>query len=135
MKVTPVKPIKCRPCRGTGNVGTRRVHLGIPGLCFSCDGRGQVEGDAATLRARCAETERVKARWTTAVAWFATRNPLVREAFDVLEYEDTPRSRRALDAIAAGHPGVERALLDYLATWRAAKMAAYEAECVVRIAS
>lgn len=134
MIITLVKPIKCRRCRGTGNVGTRRVHLGVPGLCLGCDGRGQVEGDPATLRARREEAERVKVRWAVAVAWFKTRDPLVREAFDVLEYEDTPRSRKALDSIMAGHPGVERALLDYLTTWRAAKMAAYEAERTARVA-
>lgn len=134
MTATLVKPIKCRRCGGTGNVQCRRQHLGVPGLCLNCDGIGQVEGDPATLRARREEVARRKRRWDIALAWFKTRDPLVREGFNRLEYEEFERSQKALDSIAAGHPGVERALLDYLAAWQAKKMAAYEAEQAARVA-
>ena len=42
----------CTRCNGTGMLNTPVVHLGVPGLCFGCDGQKvQVLVPAATLQA------------------------------------------------------------------------------------
>lgn len=50
----------CQRCNGTGFVGTPVVHLGVPGLCMSCDGCGTrrwVDSDEAKTR-KITELER-----------------------------------------------------------------------------
>ena len=42
----------CTRCNGTGIKSTGVVHLGVPGLCYGCDGSGlQVWVDAAAITA------------------------------------------------------------------------------------
>lgn len=41
----PARKITCVRCRGTGMTGHVVVHCGVPGVCFKCDGRGEVYAD------------------------------------------------------------------------------------------
>ena len=43
IKVGTVKRIKCRRCKGKGMGSWHACHMGIPGLCCACDGKGTVE--------------------------------------------------------------------------------------------
>lgn len=122
--ITLVKPVTCKRCKGSGNVQARRVHLGIPGTCFDCDGRGRVEGDAATLAAReAARMERV-AEWEAWKVWEAEHKAAgaadVLEGARALEALEPARYTKLRTAIRAGHPGVDAALLTYLAQAKAA---------------
>lgn len=91
---TTTKP--CRRCGGTGNVKSPVVHMGIPGLCYKCDGAGVlVLVSAATLRA---------AQATGVVDW--------RREIEGLAADETGahalrvgrrRSREELDAHRAAH--------------------------------
>lgn len=110
-----VKPKTCSRCKGTGLVSNlvRRGHLGVPGLCFKCNGDGVVEGDRATLAAAKAADAAWHARWAVVVAWFATQPQAVRDGYNVLEVLEFERTEAAQASIAAGHPGVAAALADY----------------------
>lgn len=123
MRATLVKPVNCKRCGGSGNVQARRVHLGIPGTCFDCDGAGRVEGDAATLAAREAQRMERVAEWEAFHAWEADRKAAgaadVLEGARALEALEPVRYAKLLKAIRAGHPGVDAALLDYLAQAKA----------------
>jgi len=118
MSATLVKPVTCKRCKGSGNVQARRVHLGVPGTCFDCDGRGRVEGDAATLAAREAERAEHVAEWRSFRAWEAERKAAgavdVLEGARALEALEPARFEKLLKSIRAGHPGVDAALLAYL---------------------
>jgi hypothetical protein len=47
-----MKTKTCTRCEGTGNKNTGVLHLGVPGLCFGCNGSGlQVWADAAEVTA------------------------------------------------------------------------------------
>lgn len=114
MTVTLVKPIKCRRCRGTGNVEARRVHLGVPGLCFTCDGRGRVEGDKETLRIAKEESERRIARGRAYDLWERTTSTDARNGAWALLRLEPVRFEKLVDSIVAGDPRVEPALIAYL---------------------
>ena len=117
MTTTPalVAPKTCSRCKGEGLVSAsvRRTHFGVPGLCFKCNGVGQVEGDRATLAAQKAERLAAEARWSIAIDWFQTQDADVRRGFDLLEALEPERAQKALRSIEAGHPGVAAALLVY----------------------
>jgi hypothetical protein len=110
-----VKPVTCRRCKGTGVVSelTRRAHLGVPGLCFKCDGSGKVEGDRETLRRQKEEAAAAEARWAIAVEFFRAHPQEVRWGYDVLEVLEPERARKAIASIEAGHAGVAAALVAY----------------------
>lgn len=38
----------CPRCKGTGRKNCGVVHLGVPGLCYRCDGRGELKWVAAS---------------------------------------------------------------------------------------
>jgi hypothetical protein len=47
-----MKTKTCTRCNGTGNRNTGVLHLGVPGLCYGCDGAGfQVWADASVITA------------------------------------------------------------------------------------
>lgn len=41
--MSEVKTKTCPRCKGTGRRSCGVVHLGIPGLCYRCDGRGELK--------------------------------------------------------------------------------------------
>ena len=125
-----VKAVTCRRCSGTGFVSSRVAYWGVPGTCFKCDGRGEHEGDRATIRAAKERSERrvaaamilhrgdlghgdltgapcaeVKAarEFRAAVVW----------GFDSLEAREPERFVKAVDSVLAGHPTVFEALAAY----------------------
>lgn len=131
MTTTPalVAPKTCSRCSGTGLVSdtVRRAHLGVPGLCFKCNGSGQVEGDKATLAAQKAEAEAAeraadRVRQATQIVWDATRfvegSPAKMAWFGLqhLMAAEPDRHAKAVESILAGHPTVIQALHDY---WKA----------------
>ena len=86
----------CKRCNGTGSRNTPVVHLGVPGLCYGCDGAGtQVRVPVATLQAaeragiarHRAELEELARNAEAAYADRASRR----------------RTRKELDAYRAGH--------------------------------
>jgi hypothetical protein len=51
MTTTTPKTKTCKACRGTGKKSTPVLHLGVPGLCYQCDGAGeQVRVSAEQVR-------------------------------------------------------------------------------------
>jgi hypothetical protein len=117
MKATTlVRPVECPRCVGNGNLRCRTRHLGISGLCFQCDGKGKVEGDPATLKAIAERHEAFRLRNRAFGRWErAQANRRVVEASNALRVLEPARHERLIDSIVAGHPGIEAALLAYLA--------------------
>lgn len=61
---TPPATRKCNRCGGKGNLQCRAAHLGMPGLCYDCNGAGVVPQDfykdrrAAQVAAKADAAER-----------------------------------------------------------------------------
>src|SRR5262245_42427933 len=52
---------KCNRCSGTGFRNCAQAHLGVPGLCFDCDGSGRYE-DQARRKAEVAAHKKAEDR-------------------------------------------------------------------------
>lgn len=97
------------------------VHAGFPGTCYSCDGRGEVEGDAATIAAAKARSKAVKGiiRHVTAEAerrGLARHNAaLLSYGLDHLATHEPARYEAALASFQAGHPRLTEAVVAYTA--------------------
>lgn len=135
---TPTRPrfvraITCTRCTGTGYVESRVAYCGVPGTCFKCDGHGEVEGDAATIRAikaahkaRCDAGRRVHRDdlgygVLTGAPCAEIRNARIfrdaaAQGLAMLEANEPDRLARAVASINAGHPGVFVALATYAVT-------------------
>jgi hypothetical protein len=107
MTTALVKPKTCTRCKGTGHrPGFDHVRLGI---CFGCNGRGEVEGDRATLAARKARSEARSALGKA--AWAA--GPDAHLGLSLLERDEPARLDKALDSFLAGRTDVVDALVTY----------------------
>lgn len=112
-----VKPLAlghryCRRCHGTGFYSqlVRRTHLGVPGLCLLCDGKGQIRiptpEEVAEKKARDAAWRRLLAVLPTikaaikALPTHAGRH----DAQDGLSYlyEDRERLAKMVASVEAG---------------------------------
>ena len=64
---TTQKPVVCSRCKGKGLVVSKVAHIGVPGLCFKCDGHGKVyfvtteEARKSHLEGAKAELKRLEA--------------------------------------------------------------------------
>jgi len=98
MTTTTPKTKTCKACRGTGKKSTPVLHLGVPGLCYQCDGAG--------------EQVRVSAEQVQLAAEKATESHLAEleeeAALLKLMREKNPRSARF----------VERKLAELRETWK-----------------
>lgn len=120
-----VKPVTCRRCKNTGMVPSHVRHLGIPGLCMGCDGRGVKEGDKAELARikaendyamRCQHVE--DELWRTAANYKLTRDESTRawaahNGLLLLKANEPERYVKAVEAHYAGDPRLAAALAAY----------------------
>lgn len=68
----------CRRCKQTpGFVQSRTVHLGVPGLCFECDGKGKIRIPTEADKAHAAFLADIQDRYLRIA-------PALREAIDAL---------------------------------------------------
>lgn len=102
-----VKPADCRRCDGSGFIPA--VMHNNMGRCYSCGGDGQGETDKAALAARKA---RSAARTALGHAAF-NHSHAAHSGLSLLEVREPARLTKAIDAFAAGHPGVLDALAAY----------------------
>lgn len=128
-----VTPKTCRKCSGKGFITTPRVHLGMPGTCFTCDGAGVVESDPATLKALREAKAAAKARFAKRIEFAHAARAWDIEngmkwlhqcedganatlGLDLLEMQDPTRFAKAQDSFAAGRVDVFPALVAWLRT-------------------
>lgn len=123
MTTTLVVPEDCPRCGGSGKVIARRAHHGVPGLCFRCEGAGQVETDPVTLAAQEAERVRAIAKqkadndrynaWRT----FEFDAPFAAVcAAHALRDREPQRFEKLLDSLVARRADIIPALLAYATT-------------------
>ena len=87
--------VVCSKCKGRGMVASRVVHLGVPGLCYKCDGHGKVYF-VTTEQARQSHLEGAKAELDRIAQQAEEAKALAAEA---LERRNARRARRGLDPL------------------------------------
>lgn len=103
---------------------TRRTHLGIPGLCFECNGDGVVEGDAMTiLTAKKAQRERLSnylafyraCRSYDKVNLAGFGQATATRAMQILEDREPERFEKEMRSFLQGREDLFPALVNWLA--------------------
>lgn len=99
MTKTKVPADKCTRCRGKGLIDTPVLHLGVPGLCYACDGKGTRAAQAANRE----RDRKIKAHHEACLKVYDACWK-IREEFGELDYRMSRSMRDAMWSVAKSLP-------------------------------